>query len=123
MFFKKKDALDENTIVLYAITVAQIFQDSEEKFGATPVNQVQPLLAQIKKDLLKTGNLNPDDESLQHLDLLCSSLALDESGFISGLRARFSNGDRSVSQEDIQKALNLTMKKVQEFVAATNNRR
>jgi hypothetical protein len=116
MFFKKKDVLDENTIVLYAITVAQIFQDSEGKFGATPVDQVQSLLTHIKKDVLKGGNVNPDDESLQHLDIMCASLALDESGFMAGLRSRFSKGDRSVDQEDIQKALNLAMKYVQEFV-------
>jgi hypothetical protein len=123
MFFKKKDALDENTIVLYAITVAQIFQDSEDKFGTTPADQVQSLLAHIKKDVLKGGNVNPDDESLQHLDIMCTSLALDESGFMSGLRSRFSKGDRSVGQDDIQKALNLAMKYVQEFVKAANKTR
>jgi hypothetical protein len=123
MFFKKKDTLDENTIVLYAITVAQIFQDSEDKFGVTPANQVESLLAQIKKDLLKSGKVNPDYESLHQLDLMCTALALDESGFMSGLRARLSKGNRSVGQDDIQRALNLAMKYVQEFVKATNKTR
>ena len=123
MFLKKKDTLDEDTIVLYAITVAQIFQDSEDKFGTTPADQVQSLLAHIKKEVLKGGNVNPDDQSLEHLDIMSSSLAFDESGFMSGLRSRFSKGDRSVSQSDIQKALNLAMKYVQEFVNATNKAR
>jgi hypothetical protein len=122
MFFKKKDKLDENTIVLYAITVAQIFQDAEDKFGATPANKVQSILENIKKGVLKGGNINPDDESLQHLGIMCTALALDESGFMAGLRSRVSKGDRTVSQDDIQKALNLVMKSVQEFVKATNKK-
>ena len=120
MFFKKKDTLDQNTIVSYAINVAQIFQDSEDKFGKTPPTQVDSLLSHIKKEVFKAGNVNPDNDSLQYLDLLSSSLAFDESGFMAGLRARFSRGDRTVSQEDIQMALNLSMKYVKEFVKFTN---
>ncbi len=119
MFFKKKDALDEDTIVLYAIHIAASFQDSEAQMGTTPPEVVQPLLESLKKQLFKSENLNPDDESLHHLDIMCTSLALDESGFMARIRSRFSKGDRSIGRDDIQKALNLAMEYVQEFVKAS----
>ena len=123
MFFKKKDALEEDTIVLYAIHIAASFQDSEAKMGSTPPEIVQPLLESLKKQLLKSENISPDEQSLHHLDIMCTSLALDESGFMAGLRSRFSKGDRSVGRDDIQKALNLAMKYVEEFGKATTKTR
>lgn len=115
MFFKKKTALDEDTILLAGIKAGMIFRAQEAKFGRTPLEQINPIMQHCISSVCKQLSVNPDSQSHQVIHAVSTTFAMDESGLARRLTQQFEKGMESISREDAQKVWDLSLSNAEGF--------
>ena len=114
MFWKKEDALDEDTVLIAGVTAGVAFKLTEKKFGFTPVNETPAILDKCKKTAYEMLSINPDQQSRSVIHLVMLTFAMDESGLAMKIANRYEKGDKNIYPEEAQKIWDLTLQKSKE---------
>lgn len=122
MFFSKKIALDEDTVVLAGATAGIIFRMQEKKFGATPEEQIFPIITRCISEACKSLGINPDSQSHTIINAVASTFAMDQTGLAERITNRFSSGDKDITRDEAQQIWNLTHAGIQGFSRHLKNR-
>lgn len=114
MFWKKKPPTDEE-LNIASVWSGIIYRQYCTANGHPPPSEAHSLIVGIVERVVKQMNISPSQDYLPAMRATASTIGNDTSGLGERLEKQFDGGNRSLTESDIQLALNLSHEMVLKF--------
>jgi hypothetical protein len=122
-FLKKRTSINDPQLTMAGIWAGVIFRQGNARFGNLPDFMAPENLKNIIDQVVKKMDLRPDAQGLSGINMIASTIAFDDSGLAEKIVQRFDAGDRTISDDEIREALQLSMKNAASFADSLTRRR